>query len=128
MTSSKRIQAARLDLLREEIACAIACRKSYEVPDLCVKLGLLAQATQEDQDLAFRSKRGYVRPMLREKAEPDLLSLAQAVLDEVDYAPLELLFTEMTQHGEHRVSKSRAKGCPPRLEWRRSPVWRPADT
>lgn len=105
MTSPKRAQAERLDNLREEIACAIACKKSYQVPSLCVKLGLLAEATSEDEDLAFRSKTGYVRPMLKDKSEPDLLSLAQSVLDEVDYQPLELLFTEMTQHAEHRVSK-----------------------
>jgi len=105
MTSIKRAQTERLDVLREEIACAIACKKSYQMPSLCVKLGLLAEATREDEDLAFRSKRGYVRPMLQDKSEPDLLALTQRVLDEVDYGPLELLFTEMTQHGEHRVSK-----------------------
>ena len=105
VTSSKRAQADRLDTLREEIARAIGCKKSYQVPSFCVKLRLQESATREDEDIAFRSKRLYVLPMLEELSEPDLLDLARRVLDEVDYAPLELLFTEMTQHGEHRVSQ-----------------------
>ena len=105
MTSLKRERAERLDNLRLEIALAIGCKKSYQVPAFCVKLRLQKTATREDEDLAFRSKKGYVLPLLHDKSEPELLDLAQRVLDDIDYEPLELLFTELTQHGEHRVTK-----------------------
>jgi very-short-patch-repair endonuclease len=105
MTSSKRAEADKLDKLRQEIALAIGIKKSYQVPAFCVKLRLQETATKEDEDLAFRSKRLYVLPMIESKSEPELLDLAQRVLKDVDYEPLELLFTELTQHSEHRVSK-----------------------
>jgi hypothetical protein len=105
MTSAKRAQGDRLEQLRLEIALGIAAKKSYQVPAFCVKLGLQEAATPEDEEVAFRSKKAYVMPMLQDKSEPDLLNLAQRVLSEVDYGPLELLFTEMTQHSEHRVSR-----------------------
>jgi hypothetical protein len=61
MTPRKISERARLESLREAIADAIATEKSYNVPALCVRLGLLAQAGEEDKAEAFRSKRAYVR-------------------------------------------------------------------
>ena len=105
MTTTKMAQKARLDRLREEIANGIASEKAYNVPAFCVRLGLLAQATEEDKASAFSSKRAYVKPMLADKDEPDLLRFAEKVLDEVDCRSLELLVTEMTKHARHRVSQ-----------------------
>lgn len=104
MPSHKLAEKSRLDALREEIAEAIAGVKAYNVPGLCVRLGLLAEATEEDQTEAFRSKRAYVRPMLRDLSEADLLRIAERTLEEVDHPPLELVVTEMTKHSDHRVS------------------------
>jgi very-short-patch-repair endonuclease len=104
MPSAKLAEKSRLDALREEIAEAVAGVKAYNVPALCVRLGLLTEATEEDQTEAFRSKRGYVRPMLRELGEADLLRIAERTLEEVDHPPLELVVTEMTKHSDRRVS------------------------
>lgn len=104
MPSQKLANKARLDTLREEIANAIASEKSYNVPTLCVRLGLQAEATEEHKNEAFSSKRSYVRPMLRELDEADLLRIAERTLEEVNYPELELLVTEMTKHSDHRVS------------------------
>lgn len=104
MTPRRISERARLESLREAIADAIATEKSYNVPALCVRLGLLAQATDEDKAEAFRSKRAYVRPMLRDLNEADLLKVAQRTLEEVEDPALELLVTEITKHADHRVS------------------------
>jgi AbiJ-like protein len=104
MTSKKVEARARLDALREQIADAIACEKSYNVPALCVKLGLLAEDTEAERTAAFSSKRSYVRPMLRDMNEADLLRVAELTLEEVDHHKLEVLVAEMTKHSDHRVS------------------------
>ncbi|MCR8958754.1 hypothetical protein M0765_013750 [Variovorax sp. S2] len=88
-----------------QIALGIGVKKSYEVPAFCVKLRLQETATPEDEASAFRSKKAYVLPMLQDKGEPELLDLTQRVLNEVDYEPLDMLFEEMTQHSQYRVSK-----------------------
>lgn len=104
MTSKKMEVRARLDALREEIANAIACEKSYNVPALCVRLGLLSEDTEAERNAAFNSKRSYVRPMLRDMNEADLLRVAELTLEDVDYEKLEVLVAEMTKHSDHRVS------------------------
>ena len=104
MTSKAVAERNRLDALRVEIANAIALEKAYNVPDLCVRLGLLEAATDEHKAAAFNSKRVFVRPMLRDMNEADLLRIAEKTLEEVDYAPLETLVTEMTKHSDLRVS------------------------
>lgn len=104
MTSKAVVERNRLDALRAEIANAIAIEKAYNVPDLCVTLGLLPAATEEHQAAAFSSKRSFVKPMLLDKNEADLLRIAERTLEHVDHAPLETLVTEMTKHADMRVS------------------------
>lgn len=104
MTSKAVAERTRLDSLRIEIANAIAIEKAYNVPDLCVRLGLLKVATDDDKSSAFNSKRSFVKPMLLDLNEADLLRIAERTLDEVDYAPLETLVTEITKHADLRVS------------------------
>lgn len=104
MTSKTVADRNRLDALRAEIANAIAIEKAYNVPDLCVRLGLLKVATEDHKTAAFNSKRSFVKPMLLDMNEADLLRIAERTLEEVDYVPLEILVTELTKHADMRVS------------------------
>lgn len=93
-----------LDTLREQIAQAIAAAKAYEVPDVCVRLGIQQAVADSDAQEAFGSKRMYVRRRILSWDEADLLTLAARVLREYASEDLENTLSEMTLHAEHRVS------------------------
>lgn len=93
-----------LETLREQIACAIATAKAHEVPDACVRLGILHIVNENDRDEAFRGKRQYVRRRILKLKGEDLLDLATRVLLEFSSDDLADTVSEMTVHAEHRVS------------------------
>jgi hypothetical protein len=101
----KRAAKEALAALREAISDAIAQRKSYEVPAFCVHLRILDKDTEEHRAEAHRSKRGFAKQLLSSQSEPELIAIAEAVLEEVDHVELETLLNERTKHSAHRVSK-----------------------
>jgi hypothetical protein len=73
------------DAVRNAIASALAEHvKSYDLPGICVGLGLSAG----DESEAFSSKRVYVKSRLIEKRGDDLLEIGRMVMD--DYGDVEL--------------------------------------
>ncbi|MDK9691438.1 hypothetical protein [Azospira sp.] len=93
-----------LDTLREQIAQAIATAKAYDVPSVCVRLGIQQAVADGDEQEAFGSKRMYVRRRILSWDEADLLALAARVLREYASEDLENTVSEMTVHAAHRVS------------------------
>jgi hypothetical protein len=61
--------------LRELIASAISCHKSYSVPGICAGYGL-AEGTEEE---AFRSKFKYLMARLAPLPATEVLRIARAV-------------------------------------------------
>jgi len=94
-----------LESLREKIALAVATAKAYNVPAMCVRLGLQKIVGESDEQEAHRSKRMYVKARLIEKTESELLVIAQSVLCEFNDEDLADSLSEMTVHAEHRVSE-----------------------
>lgn len=94
-----------LDTLREHIALAVATAKAYDVPDVCVRLGIQQTVGPDDAQEAFGSKRMYVRRRILTLDEAALLELAARVLREYPSDDLADIMSEMTVHAEHRVSQ-----------------------
>ncbi|PRG84877.1 hypothetical protein C6T66_18255, partial [Burkholderia multivorans] len=93
-----------LDTLREQIAQTVAAAKAYDVPDVCVRLGIQQAVEESDAQEAFNSKRLYVRRRILSWNEADLVDLATRVLREYPSEDLADTVSEMTVHAEHRVS------------------------
>lgn len=93
-----------LDTLREQIAQAVAAAKAYDVPDVCLRLGIQQAVEENDAQEAFNSKRLYVRRRILSWHEANLLDLAARVLREYPSEDLADTVSEMKAHAEHRVS------------------------
>lgn len=94
-----------VDTLRDHIAEAIAGNvKAYNVPEVCVRLGIQETVSDNDGAEAFGSKRIYVKSRLLARNEADLLQIAERVLREYSSPDLSDTVSEMTLHAEHRVS------------------------
>jgi hypothetical protein len=94
-----------LDMLRRLIADAVAVAKSYELPNVCVRLGIQQAVEPDDAQEAHASKRLYVRQRILTLEEPALLELAARVLREYPSEDLSDVYSEMALHGEHRVTQ-----------------------
>jgi len=94
-------QRIPLDTLRDEIAQALAAAvKSYNLPSVCLGLGLVTGDTSE----AHSSKRVYVKNRLMSHMEPELLQIAKRVVEQFDVPALADLVSEITTHAEYRVT------------------------
>jgi hypothetical protein len=94
-----------LDTLREHIAQTVAGAKAYDVPQVCVRLGIQKAIDPGDEQEAYSSKRLYVRRRILTWDEDALFDLAARVLREYPSEDLADTFSEMTVHAEHRVSQ-----------------------
>jgi hypothetical protein len=95
-----------LDTLRDRIAEGITANvKAYNVPGVCVRVGIQALVEVGDTDEAFRSRRVYVKSRLLERDQSALLQIAVAVLKEFDIPSLAEAVSELTVHAEHRISE-----------------------
>ncbi|MFM0509274.1 AbiJ-related protein [Paraburkholderia sp. RL17-373-BIF-A] len=103
--SSAKRSVVPLDTLRGHIAQAVAVAKSYELPDVCVRLGIQSVVKPEDAQEAHASKRLYVRRRILSLDESALLELAEKVLREYPSEDLADSYSEMAVHAEHRVSQ-----------------------
>lgn len=88
---------AKPQRLRDAIASSIADQvKAYDVAAWCVRLGLAEQGPDEDP---FHSKFTYVKSRLTTVAMPDLLKIAQQLLDEWDDEELQELVQALGARG-----------------------------
>ena len=95
-----------LDMLRDRIAEGIRENtKSYNVPAVCVRVGIQKSVEDGDADEAFRSRKVYVKSRLMEYDQPTLLAIAKAVLKEFDAPSLAEVLSEMTVHAEYRITE-----------------------
>lgn len=94
-----------LDSLREQIAQAVANAKAYDVPAVCVRVGIQKIEVEEDRAEAYNSKRLYVKSRLKTRTPAELLQIGQSVLTEFSDETLADTISEMTLHTQHRVSQ-----------------------
>lgn len=78
--------------------------KAYNVPAVCVRVGIQKAVEEGDKDEAFRSRRVYVKQRLLNLEQPDLLRIAEAFLREYADAALAETVSEMTTHALQRAS------------------------
>lgn len=91
-----------LDTLRDSISEALSTHvKSYNMPSVCVGLGL----APGESDEAHRSKKLYVKSRLLGLKEQELLRIAADTLKEFDDETLADMVSEMTLHAEHRITE-----------------------
>jgi hypothetical protein len=90
-----------LETWRSAIADALwANTSATSLPTVCVGLGL----ANGDVDEALASKRKYVRTRIQLYKGPELIKLAEAVLEEFDAPGLQDLLSEVNFHSTHRIS------------------------
>ncbi len=82
----------------------VAGLKAYEVPQMCVRLGLQERVEEADSQEAFSSKRIYIKSRLAGKGESELLNIAEKVIQELGSEPLAEVIAKLTQKSEHLVS------------------------
>lgn len=90
-----------LETLRDAIAEALwGAVSAPSLPAACVALGL----RDGDSSEAMHSKRKYVRSRINNLKSPELLALAQRVIEEYGVPDLADFISELTTHADHRVT------------------------
>ncbi len=101
-----RVPQIALDTLRDRIAEGITAHvKAYNIPSVCVRVGIQESVQEHDADEAFRSRRIYVKNRLMELDQPALLVISVAVLKEFDIPSLAEAVSELTLHAKCRVTE-----------------------
>jgi hypothetical protein len=91
--------------LRDRIAGAIAGEvKSYDVPTVCVKVGIQNTVDAGDASEANSSKRVYVKKRILVLDKAPLLQIAKKILEEYSAPALAEIVTEMSSDPTARVS------------------------
>ena len=95
-----------LDTLRDRISEGITANvKSYNVPAICVRVGIQEVVEPTDADEAFKSRRVYVKSRILQLDMPALLKIAAAVLNEFEVPKLTEVVSELTVHATHRITE-----------------------
>ena len=87
--------------LRTEIANAISDYKAYDVPGVCVRLGL----DDGDSSEAFSSKFNYAMNRLVSVPAEDLLPLAKKLLQDVSSYHLSEHVAKVEEHGQPGITE-----------------------
>jgi hypothetical protein len=87
--------------LRIALAGAIADFSANEVPSLCSRLGL----KEGDRDESFKSKFKYAERRLLEKSAPEMIPVAQRLLEEVDSYDVSEALAKLQETHQARVSE-----------------------
>lgn len=95
----------RLAALRDLIADTVAQEKSYEVPAVCVRLGIQESVGETDANLAFKGKVTYVKRHLAVLPEAQLLQVAERLIQEFDSPDVEDVLEELTGGDKPRFSQ-----------------------
>nr|WP_199043720.1 hypothetical protein [Dyella sp. ASV24] len=93
------------DWLRDLIADALRTSKSYDLPALCVELGIQSEVKSEDESEAFASKRSYVKRRIASWKLPELTDLAERVFHIFPSDALEDAITQLASSPTHRLSE-----------------------
>lgn len=93
------------DTLRDLIASTLHAVKAYELPQICVGLGIQAEALPEDATEANSSKRVYVKRRLAGWSLAQLVELGERVLQERDSEALEDAIAELTAKQRKQLSE-----------------------
>ncbi|WP_117334387.1 hypothetical protein [Paraburkholderia sp. DHOC27] len=103
--SSIKLPIIPLETIRQLITDVLYDVKSYKLPHVCMRLGIQPSINPEDEAEAFSSKKLYINRRILEFNENALIELARKVLREYPSEGLAEAIAEMTEHGQHRVSK-----------------------
>lgn len=95
-----------LDTLRDCIAEGIAVKvKAYNVPAVCVRVGIQKIVESDDVNEAYSSRRSYIKKRLTQFDQSELLLIAEAILKEFDIPDLADVVSELTVHAIHRITE-----------------------
>ena len=94
------MSGTKINELRERIAEVVAGSKAYDVPAICVRLGL-AEGTEED---AMRSKLRYVNSRLLPLSTAQVVKVAQSLLEQDQDFLLSELLAQVTEQRTPAVS------------------------
>ncbi|MEX0969077.1 MAG: abortive infection family protein [Paracoccaceae bacterium] len=98
---NKAVSTKLIQELRRELASVISDYKAYEVPGVCVRLGL-AEGSEEE---AFQSKYKYASSRLAAIGVEPLIEKARSLLDEVDAFSLREAVEKIIDMGRSDVTK-----------------------
>ncbi|BCH27644.1 abortive infection family protein [Mesorhizobium sp. L-8-3] len=99
--SMQQYPPAAVKQLRNALAGAVSDFSANEVPSLCSRLGL----RDGDRDESFKSKFKYAERRLLEKSAPELMLIAQRLLDEIDSYDLPEALAKLQETGQAKVSE-----------------------
>lgn len=102
---SVKLPVVPLETLRQLITDVLYDVKSYKLPHVCTRLGIQPSVGPDDEAEAHSSKRSYISRRILDFSEEALIDLARKVLREYASEGLAEALAEMTEHGQHRVSK-----------------------
>ncbi|OWT72951.1 MULTISPECIES: hypothetical protein [unclassified Achromobacter] len=103
--SSAKLPEASFEAIRALIPNVLHDVKSYELPRVCMHLGIQASVAPDDEAEAHSSKRSYVLARIADLSADGLVELAGKVLCEYPSEDLREALVELTEHSRHRVSK-----------------------
>ena len=95
------MSSIRVDGLRTRIAEVVASNKAYDVPAVCIRLGLAGGTDDE----AMRSKFRYVHSRLVPLSNAHVVAVAKELLEQDRDFLLAELVAKVTEHGTPEVSK-----------------------
>jgi very-short-patch-repair endonuclease len=115
-------QQVKLHQLRDAIAEILATStKSYELPRVCKRYGMVTEADDAAEQEAFSSKRWFVKKLIADWTLPQLAALASKVLDDFDNSDLQALLSRLGASGVAGDFKNlifAANGLKPRIVFR----------
>ncbi|MDR6419965.1 hypothetical protein J2801_002216 [Paraburkholderia phenoliruptrix] len=103
--SSIKLPAVSFETIRKLIPDVLHEVKSYKLPRVCTELGIQQSVGPGDETEAHNSKRSYVSTRIADLGEDTLVELARKVLRNYPNEDLMEALVELTEHGQHRVSK-----------------------
>lgn len=103
--SSIKLPAVSFETIRTLIPAVLHEVKSYNLPRVCMQLGIQPSVEPGDETEAHSSKRSYVSTRIADFSEDALLELARKVLHKYPDESLMEALVELTEHSQHRVSK-----------------------
>ncbi|KVA27374.1 hypothetical protein WI44_25130 [Burkholderia cepacia] len=103
--SSIKLPAVSFETIRTLIPAVLHEVKSYNLPRVCMQLGIQPSVGPGDETEASSSKRAYVSARIADLGEDALVELARKVLRKYPDEGLMEALVELTEHSQHHVSK-----------------------
>jgi len=103
--SSIKLPAVSFETLRRLIPVVLHEVKAYNLPRVCMQLGIQSSVLPGDETEAHSSKKSYVSSRIVDWSDDALVELARKVLHKYPDEDLKEALAELTDHRQHRVSK-----------------------